>query len=98
MVAPNEHHPQPSVRILAGALAHLSHYMENGCPRSAYLAVTLLEQIAGTPETDVHLRCYAQQLVEVLERAPARPEGNDRSSKLRTPPTSCQPITQKGTP
>lgn len=59
---------QPPVRMVAGALAHLSRHMETGCPRSAYLAAMLLERVANDPEADDHLRRHARELVEILDR------------------------------
>ncbi len=59
---------QPPARMVAGALAHLAKHMETGCPRSAYLAAMLLEQVANDPEADAHLRAHARELVEILER------------------------------
>ena len=94
MVDLNEHQQQPPVHILAGALAHLAQYLKNGCPRSAYLAALLLEQIATAPGTDAHLCQYAQQLVETLERVPSRPD-DDVLPNLRPPLASCQPIARK---
>ena len=61
-------HEQPPARMAAGALAHLAKHMETGCPRSARLAVMLLDQVADDSEADAHLRAHARQLVEVLER------------------------------
>lgn len=58
---------QPPARMVAGALAHLARHMETGCPRSAWLAAMLLEQVAGDPEADAHLRNHARELVEILE-------------------------------
>ena len=79
---PNIHHRQTAVRILAGALAHLAQHMESGCPRSAYLAAMLLEQIALDPSSDSHLRQHARQLVEILERGPSQSASNDRAPGL----------------
>lgn len=59
---------QPPARMVAGALAHLATHMATGCPRSAYLAAMLLEQVANDGEADAHLRTHARQLVEILER------------------------------
>lgn len=59
---------QPPARIVAGALAHLATHMETGCPRAAYLAAMLLENVANDPEADHHLRRHARELVEILER------------------------------
>lgn len=61
--------PLPA-RMLAGALAHLGRHMETGCPRAAYLATMLLEQVVADPQSDPHLRHHAQQLVDILERDP----------------------------
>lgn len=73
----NTHHDHAPACILAGALAHLAQHMENGCPRSAYLAAMLLEQIALDLKVDSHLRQHAQQLVEILGRAPNHSATND---------------------
>lgn len=74
----NIRHRQAPVCILAGALAHLAQHMESGCPRSAYLATMLLEQIALDPSADTYLRQHARQLVEILERGPSQSATNDR--------------------
>ena len=95
MVDLNEHQQQPPVHILAGVLAHLAQYLENGCPRSAYLAALLLEQIATAPGTDAHLCRYAQHLVETLERVPSRPDDDDVPPNLHPLLASCQPIARK---
>ena len=79
---PNIHHRQAPACILAGALAHLAQHMESGCPRSAYLAAMLLEQIAVDPGADTHLRQHARQLVEILERSPGQSATNDRTPGL----------------
>lgn len=63
---------QPPARMVAGALAHLAKHMETGCPRSAYLAAMLLEQVANDTEADDHLRAHARDLVDILERDEAR--------------------------
>ena len=63
----NVRHEQSPSRLLAGALAHLAQHMEHGCPRAAYLAAMLLQQIADDASTDDHLRVHARQLVEILE-------------------------------
>lgn len=65
---------QPPARMVAGALAHLAKHMETGCPRAAHLAAMLLARIATDEEADAHLRAHARELVEVLERDPARAE------------------------
>lgn len=59
---------QPPARMVAGALAHLAKHMETGCPRSAYLAAMLLEQVANDAEADAHVRAHARELVDILER------------------------------
>lgn len=59
---------QTPARMVAGALAHLAQHMATGCPRSAYLAAMLLEQIGEDAEADDHLRRHARQLVEILNR------------------------------
>jgi hypothetical protein len=80
---------QSPVKVLAGALAHLATHMENGCHRSAYLAVMLLEQIAADPMADAHLRQHAWQLIDILERAhthsPARAFDHEQASASRPP-------------
>lgn len=55
-------------RTVAGALAHLARHMETGCPRSAYLAALLLNNVANDPEADAHLRKHARELVEIIEK------------------------------
>lgn len=61
---------QAPARMLAGALAHLATHMTSTCPRAAYLAAMLLEEIATDPRADSHLRRHARQLVDILERDP----------------------------
>lgn len=55
-------------RMIAGALAHLAKHMETGCPRAAYLAAMLLENLADDRAADAHLRAHARELVDILER------------------------------
>jgi hypothetical protein len=57
--------------MVAGALAHLATHMESGCPRAAYLAAMLLEQVANDASADDHLRRHARELVDILEREEA---------------------------
>ena len=59
---------QPPARMVAGALAHLAKHMETGCPRSAWLAAMLLENLANDGDADAHLRAHARELVDILER------------------------------
>lgn len=68
---------QPPTHMLAGALAHLARHMESGCPRAAYLAAMLLEQVVADPQADPHLRQHARQLVEILERDPVHAPASD---------------------
>lgn len=68
---------QPPARMVAGALAHLARHMESGCPRAAYLAAMLLEQVVADPQADPHLRQHARQLVEILERDPVHAPASD---------------------
>lgn len=75
---------QPPARMVAGALAHLARHMETGCPRAAYLAAMLLEQVANDPEADGHLRDHARELVEILAR-----EDNDVAS-IRVPDSRAE--------
>lgn len=72
---------QPPARMVAGALAHLAKHMETGCPRSAYLAAMLLEQVANDVEADAHLRAHARELVEILERD----EPHDKATDVSRP-------------
>ncbi|MES2880037.1 MAG: hypothetical protein V4713_16620 [Pseudomonadota bacterium] len=78
-------HAQPPARMLAGALAHLAKHMESGCPRAAYLATMLLEQVIADPQTDPHLRHHARQLVEILERDPLHVTASDALPTSRLP-------------
>ncbi|WP_319238518.1 hypothetical protein [uncultured Propionivibrio sp.] len=59
--------------VLAGALAHLSRYLEHRCRRSASLAAMLFEQLASDTGTEEHLRTQASQWVELLDDLDARP-------------------------
>lgn len=71
---------QPPARMVAGALAHLATHTETGCPRAAYLAAMLLEQVANDPEADGHLRAHARELVEILDRDGDR--GSDTAATI----------------
>lgn len=75
---------QPPSRMVAGALAHLARHMETGCPRAAYLAAMLLEQVAFDPEADPHLREHARELFEILERDPVNDQAADVASATRS--------------
>jgi len=79
---------QPPARMVAGALAHLARHMETGCPRAAYLAAMLLDQVANDTEADDHLRTHARELVEILERDEAREKPSEAPSAAvhATPP------------
>ncbi|MFT3847421.1 MAG: hypothetical protein QM739_01720 [Propionivibrio sp.] len=59
--------PNPNLQLLfSGALAHLAHYLDSGCERSAYLARMVLEQLAQSSD-DRHLGREIGLLIEVLE-------------------------------
>lgn len=58
--------------VLAGALAHLSRYLEHRCRRSASLAAMLFEELASDAGTDEHLRMQAQRWAELLFELDAR--------------------------
>lgn len=60
----------PPTQLVAAALAHLATHMQTRCPRSAALAVMLLELIAEDERADAHLRAHARQLADVIERDP----------------------------
>lgn len=66
-------------RMVAGALAHLARHMATGCPRAAYLAAMLLNEVANDPEADGHLRAHARELVEILERDPVTDQAASRA-------------------
>ncbi|MDP1735145.1 MAG: hypothetical protein Q8L44_12380 [Sulfuritalea sp.] len=66
-------HSQQPASTVAGALAHLATHMSTGCPRAAYLAAMLLEQLANDTSADDHLRRHARELVDILEREPQMP-------------------------
>lgn len=79
---------QPPARMVAGALAHLAKHMETGCPRAAYLAAMLLEQVANDVEADAHLRAHARELVDILERDDGQDQDgvpSRRSAERRDP-------------
>jgi hypothetical protein len=80
----NEPLEQPPTRMLAGALSHLARHMETGCPRAAYLAAMLLEQVAADAGADMHLRRHARELVEILERDPVNAASGDIVPALPT--------------
>lgn len=94
----NTHDEQPPVCLLAGALAHLAQHMENACPRSAYLAIMLLEQIAENTKADAYLRQHAQQLVEILECEPLGASSREISPKLPSPTEASPSIVRNGVP
>ncbi len=89
------YHEQAPACMLSGALAHLAQHMENGCPRSAYLAVMLLEQIAADPRADRHLRQHSQQLAEILERDPIHTVTSDIGPGTHRSPRVQQSISRK---
>jgi len=62
------HDDPPPAHLVAGALAHLARHMTTGCPRAAELAALLLERVAADADADPHLREYARELVDILER------------------------------
>lgn len=76
---------QSPSRLLAGALAHLARHMEHGCPRAAYLAAMLLQQIADDVCADDHLRVHARQLVEILEMDPLQFKTTQSARRLHRP-------------
>ena len=59
-------HPAPFQRLLSGALAHLAHYLNTGCYRSAYLARMVLEQVAETTD-DEDLNREAARLIDAID-------------------------------
>mgnify|MGYP004701414241 CR=1 FL=1 len=87
---------QPLSRMLAGALAHLARHMETGCPRAAYLAAMLLEQVVVDPQADTHLRQHACQLVEILERDPVHAPASDAGPVSLVRSGVCQPSARRG--
>ncbi len=86
---------QSPARMVAGALAHLARHMETGCPRAAYLAAMLLEQVANDGEADGHLRAHARELVEILERDEER---EAREESVRSVRVSRPAVTAAGRP
>ncbi len=82
---------QSPARMVAGALAHLARHMETGCPRAAYLAAMLLEQVANDGEADAHLRAHARELVEILERDEQRGKEHHTAEEATrfTPPATA---------
>lgn len=57
----------PNLQLLfSGALAHLAHYLDSGCERSAYLARLVLEQLAES-SGDRNLGREIDLLIEALE-------------------------------
>lgn len=62
--------PNPS--FLAGALSHLLHHAETGCPHSARQAARLLEEIAKAPELDAETRGLYERAIDRLPRSPRR--------------------------
>ncbi|MEW5787404.1 MAG: hypothetical protein AB1899_06080 [Pseudomonadota bacterium] len=56
--------------LLAAVIEHLACHLQTGRPRSAHLAMLLLERISAVEQTDPGLRERCLQLQEVLaERA-----------------------------
>lgn len=63
--------PAPqSAGALAGALAHLARHLASDCPRSAYLAAILFDQLADDEGLGEQVRDQARQIVDILERDP----------------------------
>lgn len=88
----NPRHEQQPDRMLAGALAHLAQHMESACPRAAYLAAMLLEQVAADPRSDAHLRRHALQLVEILERDPFHAQPHTAASDFVPEKQLARPV------
>lgn len=73
-------HDKAPAALLAAVIEHLACHLQTGRPRSAHLAMLLLDRIANDGKADDLLRERCLQLQEVLEEraiplpmAPARP-------------------------
>ncbi len=90
------HPEQLPARMLAGALSHLATHMETGCPRAAYLAAMLLEQVASDTKADCHLRQHARELFEILEHDPVNAPSNDAAAALHPVSAAHRPSAGRG--
>lgn len=75
---------QQQMRMVSSALNHLARHMQTGCPRAAYLAAMLLEQVSSDPAADAHLREHARELVEMLERDPVNKQAADAATTAQS--------------
>lgn len=53
--------------LMAAVIEHLACYIQSGRPRSAHLAMLLLDRLAGDGAADARLRERCRQLSDVLE-------------------------------
>ncbi len=90
------HHEQTPSRMVAGALAHLATHMETGCPRAAYLAAMLLEQVANDTASDAHLRRHARELIDILERENTTHDTTQRTPGLAVAESGAAPAIAPG--
>ncbi len=72
-------HAQPALpdqmAVLAGTLAHLSSYLQTGCPRSLHVARLLLHRLDGEAGFDRDVLAFCRDLEEAVVSAhtPRRP-------------------------
>jgi len=52
--------------VLAGTLAHLSTYLQTGCPRSLHLARLLLQRLDHEPAFDRDVLSFCRNLEEAV--------------------------------
>lgn len=61
------------MKLLAGAIAHLSSYLDTGCPRAAHLARLLLHRLDGS-QLDQELAASCEQLDQAISNPQQRRE------------------------
>ncbi len=61
------------MKLLAGAIAHLSRWLDTGCPRAAHLARLLLHRLDGS-QLDQELAASCEQLDQAISNPRQRRE------------------------
>jgi hypothetical protein len=73
--------------LMAAVIEHLACYIQTGRPRSARLAMLVLDRLAVDADTDDPLREHCRQLSEVLEDRGEQPKSRSAPfGRLREAP------------
>ena len=73
-IAPPQAALPGQMALVTGALAHLSNYMQTGCPRSVHLARLLLHRMDHQPAFDRDLLDSCRMLEEEITKAWTAPQ------------------------